>query len=247
MQTTNETTGDWRPGMYKKYSTHFQTKLDEAAYRGFVPYGSYLMHSFLPRDHLIRIVDLGCGIGGFMRVFYEAGYTNIEGIDLSEESVTTAHAHGMTQVLQGDVFQYLENALEHSADVVICMDILEHFRREEALRFLALIHRVLKPGGRVLIHVPNAEGVFGSRIRYADYTHEMAYTQKSIAQVLTFSGFASISSYEDKPLLHNITAIVRRGLWEIMTLPIRFLHLVETGSWKVRLSQNILAVAFKSV
>ena len=104
--------------MYKKYSTHFQTKLDEAAYRGFVPYGSYLMHCFFPKDHLIRIVDLGCGIGGFMRVFYEAGYTNIEGIDLSEESVTTAHAHGMTQVLQGDVFQYLENALEHSADVV---------------------------------------------------------------------------------------------------------------------------------
>ena len=127
--------------MYKKYSTHFQTKLDEAAYRG-----SDLMHSFFPKDHLIRIVDLGCGIGGFMRVFYEAGYTNIEGIDLSEESVTTAHAHGMTQVLQGDVFQYLENALEHSADVVICMDILEHFRREEALRLCRMRKVFLDPG-----------------------------------------------------------------------------------------------------
>lgn len=229
--------------MYKKYSSHFQTLVNEAAYKGFIPYGNYLVKHFFPQDRSVRIIDLGCGIGGFLRVFLKAGYANVEGIDLSEESVSIAHAHGMNQVILGDVFQYLKMSSAQSIDIVICMDILEHFRREDAIVFLELIRNVLKPGGCVLIHIPNAEGVFGSKIRYADYTHEMAYTQKSIAQLLTFTGYTSISTFEDKPVSHNVTSMIRRWLWEIMTVPFRLLHLVETGSWKVHLSQNILVRA----
>ena len=127
--------------------------------------------------------------------------------------------------------------------MVLCLDVLEHFVREESISLLLEVKRVLKTGGRILLHVPNAEGIFGAKIRYADYTHEIAFTQKSISQLLQYVGFATVRSYEDKPIVQNLVGAIRRVLWTIFTLPYRFLHAIETGSFNVKLSQNILVIA----
>ena len=42
-----------------------------------------------------------------------------------------------------------------SVDVVLMLDVIEHLDPEEVAATLAEFHRILRPGGRVLIHTPN--------------------------------------------------------------------------------------------
>ncbi len=245
MSIESDVTQKWKPRIYKNYSTLFKTQVDSSAYEQFVPYANYIIHNFLPKDKDAQVVDLGCGIGGFTRAIAKAGYLNIQGVDISEESVQTAHSYGVQNVKLGDIFTYLENMADNGIDAILCIDVLEHFTREEGIKLLVEMRRVLKSDGRAIIHVPNAEGIFGSKIRYADFTHEMAYTQKSISQILQYSGFGQVYCYEDKPIIHSILSALRRLLWVVLTIPYRILHAVETGSMNVKLSQNILIVAFK--
>lgn len=245
MSIESEVTKKWKSGIYKKYTSIFKARVDNSAYEQFVPYADYIIHRFLPGNKNALIVDLGCGIGGFTKAISNEGYLNIQGVDISEESVQTAHSHGIQNVKLGDIFSYLEGISDGTIDAILCIDVLEHFTREESVKLLLEIRRVLQSEGRVIIHVPNAEGIFGSKIRYADFTHEMAYTQKSIAQILQYCGFGQVSCYEDRPIMHGILSAIRRLLWILLTIPYRVLHAVETGSMNVKLSQNILVLAFK--
>ena len=123
------------------------------------------------------------------------------------------------------------------------MDILEHLDPPTALALLDDVHRVLKPGGRAIIHVPNAEGIFGMRIRYGDFTHCAAFTARSMEQVLRACGFTDVACFEDQPVAHGLKSAVRRLLWRTLTLPFRVLLAAESGVTRAILSQNLLAVA----
>jgi len=122
------------------------------------------------------------------------------------------------------------------------MDVLEHLEPQELFDTLEQIKRILNPGGSFIIHVPNAEGLFGMRIRYGDYTHTQAFTPKSIKQVLLINGFANIRCFEDKPIVHGIMSLIRSFIWAIGTAWPRLLLMAETGERGCVLSQNMTVV-----
>jgi hypothetical protein len=125
------------------------------------------------------------------------------------------------------------------------MDILEHLTKQELFECLDMVSQSLNTNGMVVIHVPNAEGLFGMRIRYGDMTHENCFTQQSIKQLLNVCGFKTIECFEDKPVIHGAKSFVRYILWKVLTFPFRLILLAETGSFNSILSQNMLVVAKK--
>ena len=68
---------------------------------------------------------------------------------------------------------------------------------------------------------------------------------KSANQIFRALGFNKIDTYEDKPVIHGAKSIVRRLLWDCLTLQHRLLLLAETGTGGAILSQNILIRAMK--
>jgi len=105
----------------------------------------------------------------------------------------------------------------------------------------------LRPGGRLVARVPNAEGPFGARTRYADFTHGTAFTQRSIRQVLAASGFDTISVHPTEPVAHGLLSLIRFGLWKVLALLGRLYLVVETGVTRGHvLTQNVVAVAHKA-
>jgi len=131
-----------------------------------------------------------------------------------------------------------------SVDVVVAFDLIEHFTKEELLPLVDEVYRVLRPRGRWIIHAPNAEGPFGGRIRYGDFTHELAFTRVSIAQLLKASGFASARSYEDQPVPHGLKSAARLVLWKLIRVGLLFYIAIETGAFDrdAVFSQNLLAI-----
>jgi len=176
---------------------------------------------------------------------HEAGYTNARGVDGSPEQVAAARHLGIRGVEHGDVMSVLSETVTGSMDVVVTFDLIEHFDKTELMSLIDEIHRVLKETGRWIIHTPNAESPFGSRMRYWDFTHEVAFTRVSLAQLLKASGFQTVVSYEDQPVPHGLKSTVRLMLWKLIRIGLLGYIAIETGliDTGAVFTQNFLTIA----
>jgi 2-polyprenyl-3-methyl-5-hydroxy-6-metoxy-1,4-benzoquinol methylase len=232
---------DWRERLYARYLSSGQGH-DVNSYFIRAPHIKDLIIRHVPADRNTRILDLGCGAGAFIFWLKQCGYKNTVGIDVSEEMVAIAHKAGLDQIKLGELLLELKATPSQSQDVVLAIDVLEHMNREELLEICDEIVRVLRPGGRILAHVPNATGIFGSAIRYGDLTHEVAFTASSIRQLFKTVGFRDVRCYEDKPIPHGVKSFGRALLWSFGTIGFRLLYAAETGNFDCILSQNLVAV-----
>jgi SAM-dependent methyltransferase len=199
----------------------------------------------LPPNRDIRVLDLGCGHGAYLYFLRAAGYKNITGVDVSPQQVDVAHKLGIKEAECCEILRYLEETKPDSVDVVLLIDVLEHLTREELFTLLDQVHRVLRPGGTCVAHVPNAEGIFGMRVRFGDLTHENAFSPSSVRQLYQTLGFFDTHCFEDEPEMHGLTSFFRYLVWKVGTLPHRLLLAAETGESNLILSQNMLTTARK--
>jgi len=95
----------------------------------------------VPQDS--RILDVGCGEGVLVEEFSQKGW-KIAGIDLNYES---------EYVRRGDALNMPYP--DASFDIVLFLDTLEHLTYENQPKALAEIKRILKPGGSLIMSVPN--------------------------------------------------------------------------------------------
>lgn len=103
-----------------------------------------------------RILDIGCGDGfhlKLLRRFGKPGW-NLEGVDLDARAVELASRHDVT-IHQGAVEDI--DLGENRYDVVYTIQTLEHVAHPD--KMLAAIHRLLKPGGRLVIVTDNTDSV----------------------------------------------------------------------------------------
>jgi 2-polyprenyl-3-methyl-5-hydroxy-6-metoxy-1,4-benzoquinol methylase len=239
---------NYREKLYKSYVSSDQARVSYENVKSIIrlnsPYVLNLIKNFFPTQKNILIFDLGCGYGKFLYAIKKKGYHNIRGVDISQEQVSIANHLGLSEIVNNDISFFLNNQYD-SPDLILMMDILEHFTKNELFELLDLVFKKLKNNGRLIVHVPNAEGVFGNRIIYGDLSHEIAFTPSSICQVLKIVGFRIVSVYEDKPIVHGLFSFFRRVIWEIGSFPIRILLFSETGNSKMCLSQNMTIVANK--
>ncbi len=117
------------------------------------------------------VVDLGTGRGELLAVAIELGASRAIGVEYAEAAVTmaqqTIEAHGVgdrTEVILGDARSVpLDDGI---ADLVTMLDVVEHLAPAELARTLIEARRLLRRGGRLLIHT------FPTRTIY-DWTYQM--------------------------------------------------------------------------
>jgi SAM-dependent methyltransferase len=206
-----------------------------------------LIRRHFPPDKDGAILDLGCGHGAMLHFARQAGYHNTVGVDRSEAQVAEASRRGITGIIAGDLYRVLESFSPESQDVVIAFDIIEHFTKDELLGCLDQVWRVLKTGGKLIIHTPNGASPFCGRIRYGDFTHELAMTRESLTQLCQVCGFSQISCYEEQPVFHGIISGIRWLLWKAIRCVLRLYIAVETGvvDRGMIFTQNMLCIVTK--
>jgi len=235
----------WKTRLYEAYVSSEQASFrpaDSVWSLSHYPQVEALIRRHVPPERNSRILDLGCGHGNVLQCLATLGYSRAEGVDASREQVELAHRLGRMNVQQGDIVEFASR-FSAELDVVLLIDVLEHVDKQATVDLLDTVRRALRPGGKLVIHVPNAEGIFGMRVRYGDFTHETSYTTQSIAQVLRVCGFEHIETFEERPIVHGLKSLVRHWLWRLLTLRERLLLLAETGSSSAILSQNMIVVA----
>jgi len=178
----------FREVIYSSYGRHWQDAAERfdpgAAARWGRAYGWYL-RGWLPARRDAAIADLACGQGRLLYWLKSLGYTNLYGVDIAPDQV--ALARQVATVEQEDLLSWLAERRERF-DLLIGLDIIEHFTRDEALRFLELAYAALNPGGRLVLQTPNADSPFGLQIRYGDITHEWADNVSQLTRLLRQTG-----------------------------------------------------------
>lgn len=249
-ETIVGTVPDYRARIYNHYLQARQQSLAPGSVNEFAPRASYLtklLRDHFPTNRNAAILDLGCGHGALCYFAHLAGYLNVVGIDRSPAQVAAAQRLSIGGVKKGDLLETVRLLPNHSQDVVVAFDVIEHFTKEELIACVDHIYRVLRPGGKWIIHTPNGESPFAGRVRYGDFTHELAFTQVSLTQLLLASGFAHVSCYEDIPIPHGVKSAFRWLLWKAIRGGLRLYLAAETGASGIGgiFSQNFLAVAIK--
>lgn len=124
-----------------------------------------------------KLIDLGCGTGRLCRHFAAKGFDCV-GVDLSEEMLTLARAGCPAAAFVAanlvDLAPFAADTLDYAACLFSTLGMVrgaEH--RAAAVRS---VFRVLKPGGRFVLHVHNRwfRGL-GRRIGTSDITMTQAY------------------------------------------------------------------------
>lgn len=196
------------------------------------------LRDWIPSDPMGRWLDLACGQGQLLRLAVSLGYSDVEGVDLSDEMLAGARRDGL-KVRQGDVFETVRAAPSGHYSVISCFDIIEHFPKEQGYELLREIFRILKPGGILVTKTPNAYTPWGMAITYNDLTHEAAYTESTLLQLGSLVGFSAGDVREAGPVPLSMAGTVRTVLWRLIRLSYQFVDIVETGRCRSRVYTRV--------
>ncbi len=151
------------------------------------PTKSRMMRARIRDDE--SVLDVGCGTGSLLRELARSGVRELHGMELSEYACKRLREEGIT-MWQGSLPSL--PVPDARFDVVIASQVLEHVVRRG--RFAAEIARVLKPGGRAYIFVPDdCLGPIDTP------EHVMVYTARKLERFLarTFR-VVSVESFKDE-------------------------------------------------
>jgi SAM-dependent methyltransferase len=137
-------------------------------------------------DPRTALLDLGAGYGDFSRFSTASPKW---ALDMNSDLI--AHWEESVQPLIQSALDPLplETA---SIGTVFASNFFEHFTSEDGARILLELHRILKPGGRLIVVQPNFR--LEPRRYFDDYTHQTVYTDEGFIGFLAASGFRVIRS-----------------------------------------------------
>jgi SAM-dependent methyltransferase len=134
------------------------------------------------------ILDVGCGSGGFLDQLAPHGWRTY-GVDISREGIEEARRHGH-QTWLGDLTAL---DLPHSlVDVVRMSHVLEH--TPSPRRTLTAVREVLRPGGLLLVEVPDAGSIWTPVFREHSWLwdlprHFYHFTTTTLTRLAKETGF----------------------------------------------------------
>jgi SAM-dependent methyltransferase len=207
-------------------------------------------HEILPLlkgvDKNAIICDVGCGSGSMLSVLADAGYINAFGVDVSPEQVELAKDMGVSNVHCQDFFEYIKEN-EVQCDVVLGMDIIEHFTKTELVGFLKKMRESLKPKGRVLFRTPNLDAPMATVFAHGDFTHENYINQSSAEQVMLSCGFTKVRVLPSLMRTGNpLKEFFRKMVYAVMRFRLKLLLFATARSTKgVLFSPNLVIEARK--
>lgn len=181
------------------------------------------------------VYDFGCGSGSLLSELKSAGFSNLLGMDLSTEQVQMAHTMGLNYVEEGDALQFLKDT-NRKFDLILGMDIIEHFTKDELVELLSLIRSKLNPGGMAIFRTPNLDAPISTVFANGDFTHENYLNASSAQQVCLACGFESVEVFASSlKINHAVKEFIRKMVWFFVSLNLK-LKLFATG----RSTQNVI-------
>ncbi len=215
----------------------------ERRFRGHVP----VMRQLLPANKTGPVLDFGCGDGLLLAVAQSLGYGDLTGVDISGALLQKAAQRTSAKLHHADGLELLKASPNGAFEAIIAFDILEHLTRPELLETSREISRTLKPGGRLIVRVPNGGSAYSGPIYWSDLTHERLFTRGAFVQLLKPLGFDRIEALEIAPVgVYGLKSGIQAALWHFFRAMTVLRIAAETGRFRGHiLTINLHVIAHK--
>src|SRR5947209_1394167 len=131
----------------------------------------------------LRMLDAGCGTGGFLRFVLDAASPSRAcGVDISSAAIDLAHSRVSEAELQvAPVWDVPFD--DHAFDLIVMNDVLQHIPEDRVTESVAELRRLQAPGGVLLVRTNGA-----LHLRRARHDWR-AYDRRTLVRTLERDGF----------------------------------------------------------
>ena len=159
---------------------------------------------YVPRWQASAILDAGCGTGGNLAHLDGSGAR--VGLDAAPEALAGCRSRGLARLVRGDASQL--PFADGSFDAVLSLSVIYHQWVGEPTRALRELHRVLRPGGVLLVDVP----AYSSLLSAHDQAVMTArrFTARELRDLVEQSGFEVLRLTHWMTLLFPAVWLARR-------------------------------------
>ncbi len=160
-----------------------------------------------------RMVEVGSGFGYLLRSFKDEGW-DVLGVDPWRElPIVTEEVHGIETI---PTTLEEANLPDNSADVVILLHVIEHV--PDPVATLREIHRILKPGGHLVMETPRYDTLMFKLLRHRERSvrcdgHIYFFTFDTLRAAYEKAGFSEV---ETRAVGRTLS--MERFLWNIGTI-----------------------------
>jgi len=155
----------------------------------------------------LKILDIGCGTGSFIKEAEKHGYENVTGIEFSKYAAQHAQAYCKAEIIADD---FLHNDFKKERfDIVNTTEVIEHLR--DPLAFFLKVKQILNKDGLCIISTGNVESayskLFSKRWPYLNpeghlyYFSPATFTQYLRKVGLSYVEFAQLNRAKKRELL----------------------------------------------
>lgn len=135
-----------------------------------------------------RLLDIGCGVGKFVEMMSDLGWQS-EGVDTDPVVVNICTERGL-KVRKGTLEE--QRYADDYFDAITLKHVIEHSR--DPISLLNECHRILKPGGKLVLLTPNLEGIGHKKFKYFWLgldapRHLFLFTAKTLPEAIQRAGF----------------------------------------------------------
>lgn len=187
--------------IWKRYSpTYFWDEYmpahhaDDGVYRGDIhrKRAQSILSLLQPHKLQGKLLEVGCAAGFFLKVAKEDGW-DVTGIEIMSPAVKYGQETLELDIHEGTLMDV--SLPDASFDVVVLIETVEHLL--DPLANLELVFSLLRPGGVVLVAVPNQDSIMRS-VLGSDWSvlspaeHLYYFTESTMSQLLEKAGFSEL-------------------------------------------------------
>lgn len=149
-----------------------------------------------------QVLDIACGVGYGSQMLNQAGAKSVIGVDICSQTVNYAKKNYFAPNLTFICANAEEFTWSELFDVIISFETIEHL--QQPARFLERLHRLLLPGGYLLLSVPLGE------TRHFDPYYLHTFSHGEVSTLLENARFVAESSRCD-PCFMSRSELLRWG------------------------------------
>ena len=162
----------------------WRAEQDHFWFRGFRQFVGPVLERAAAGRRNLRLLDAGCGTGTNLTRLLDQ-YGRAFGLDLTWRGLEFAKGQGRRHVLQASITHIPFR--DASFDVATSFDVLQTLTLDQARDAVAELHRVLVPGGAMVLNVAALELLRGNHSVLAEERHR--YTRAMLRDAVRRPGF----------------------------------------------------------